>query len=269
MESAYICVACGVQFANSPAPPDACPICQDEREYIPARPQQWTTLTDLRREHRNVIQPLARGLMSITSEPPFAIAQQTILVQGAEGNVLWDCISLIDDRTVEALHALGGVTAIAVSHPHFYASAVEWSRALGGIPIYLHAKDRHWVMRPDPAIVHWEGDRLTLNSEMTLIHCAGHFDGASVLHWMDRTHGEGVLLTGDVIHILSDSQVTFMFSYPNHIPLPVDAIERITRAIEPFAFDRMYGCWPPLEIRSNAKTVVLRSAQQYIRDLNV
>ena len=28
---------------------------------------------------------------------------------------------------------------------------VEWSRALGGVPIHLHAADRQWVMRADPA----------------------------------------------------------------------------------------------------------------------
>ena len=60
-----------------------------------------------------------------------------------------------DDRRPRAL---GGSAAIAISHPHYYASMVDWSRAFGGVPIYLHAADRPWVMRPDPAIVLWEGD---------------------------------------------------------------------------------------------------------------
>ena len=76
--------------------------------------------------------------------------------QGA--NVLWDCISLIDGRRCEVVKALGGISAIAISHPHYYSSMVEWSRAFGGVPIYLHAADRQWVMRPDPAIVFWEGE---------------------------------------------------------------------------------------------------------------
>ena len=53
---------------------------------------------------------------------------------------------------------MGGIKAIAISHPHYYSSMVEWSRAFGGVPIYLHAADRQWVMRPDHAIVFWEGE---------------------------------------------------------------------------------------------------------------
>ena len=58
------------------------------------------------------------------------------------GSVLWDCLSFIDDDTVAAVEALGGVSAIAISHPHFYATCVEWSRAFGGVPVFLHADDR-------------------------------------------------------------------------------------------------------------------------------
>jgi hypothetical protein len=39
-----------------------------------------------------------------------------------EGNVLWDCVSLIDDATVTIINALGGLRAIAISHPHFYTT---------------------------------------------------------------------------------------------------------------------------------------------------
>ena len=78
---------------------------------------------------------------------------------------------------------MGGISAIAVSHPHFYSSMVEWSRAFGGVPIYLHAADRQWVMRPDKGIVFWEGETRALGDGLTLIRCGGHFDGGTVLHW--------------------------------------------------------------------------------------
>jgi len=36
------------------------------------------------------------------------------------GNILWDCVSLIDSDTVARIQALGGISAIAISHPHYY-----------------------------------------------------------------------------------------------------------------------------------------------------
>ena len=89
--------------------------------------------------------------------------------------MLWDCLSLIDDATIAAVQAVGGVTAIVSSHPHFYGTLVEWSQAFNGIPIYMHAADQSWVMRPDPAMVFWEGATYPLAPDLTLIHCGGIF----------------------------------------------------------------------------------------------
>jgi hypothetical protein len=41
-----------------------------------------------------------------------------MLVRAAGGNVLWDCVPLVDPALVEMVQALGGVSAIAISHPH-------------------------------------------------------------------------------------------------------------------------------------------------------
>src|SRR3712207_4660848 len=155
----HICVRCGVQYAATVRPPARCAICEDEREAVYWEGQRWTTLASLRHDHQNVIQPLERGLIGIRTEPRFAIGQQALLIQTPEGNVLWDCISLIDDATITAVRDAGELIAIASSHPHFYGALVEWGRAFGGIPIYLHAADRAWVMRQDPTIVFWEGAR--------------------------------------------------------------------------------------------------------------
>ena len=75
------------------------------------------------------------------------------------------------------------MAAIAISHPHYYSSMVEWSHAFDGAPIYVHAADRPWVMRPDPHIVFWEQETLPLLGGLTLIRCGGHFAGGQVLHW--------------------------------------------------------------------------------------
>ena len=127
--SVFMCVACGSQFAPTTVEPDFCPICEDERQYVPPAGQTWTSLEELRTSHSNRIEEIEPGLVGIGTEPSFAIGQRALLVQTSDGNVLWDCVSLIDDATVSAVNAVGGIGAIAISHPHYYSSMVEWSRA--------------------------------------------------------------------------------------------------------------------------------------------
>jgi glyoxylase-like metal-dependent hydrolase (beta-lactamase superfamily II) len=261
----FICKTCGTQFPVTPQPPDVCPICQDERQYIGFDGQQWTTLAALQADHTNLIKPLEPGLTGIGTQPAFAIAQRALLLQTPAGNILWDCISLIDDPTIEAVNALGGISAIAISHPHYYSSMIEWSRAFDA-PVYLHADDRQWVMRPDPAIVFWGGETYSLLDGLTLIRCAGHFPGGTVLHWPQGAGREGVLLSGDILTVVPDRRyVSFMYSYPNLIPLPADAVRRIVAAVESYSFDRIYGAWWERVVQKDGKAAVRRSAERYIR----
>jgi hypothetical protein len=179
----FICTTCGTQYAESDQPPAACAVCQDDRQYLKVTGQQWTTLDTLRMTHRNSIRFEEAGLTGIGVEPHFAIGQRALLVRTRGGNVLWDCVPLLDPALVEMVQALGGVSAIAISHPHYYTSMVEWSRAFGAVPIHLHAADRQWVMRPDKAIAFWDGDTKPLADGLALVRCGGHFDGGTVLHW--------------------------------------------------------------------------------------
>jgi len=263
----HICVTCGAQFAAATEPPPRCLICEDERQYVGHEGQRWTTLTELRREHHNTVEAIDPGLTGFTTEPRFAIGQQAHLIETPAGNVLWNCIILIDDDTVAAIEGRGGLAVIAVSHPHFFTGVAEWSRAFGGVPIFLHADDRAWVTRPDEAITFWEGDiadPLT-GSGLTLIRCGGHFPGSCVLHWPAGAGGAGALLTGDTIQVVSDRRwVSFMESYPNLIPLGADAIRRIVAAVEPYSFDRLYGGWSGSIVASDAKEAVRRSAARYL-----
>jgi glyoxylase-like metal-dependent hydrolase (beta-lactamase superfamily II) len=262
----YICVRCGVQAAATARPPLRCAICDDEREAVNWGEQQWMTPVELRRDHRNLIQSLEPGLSGIHTQPRFAIGQQALLIQTPEGNVLWDCVSLLDDATLAAVQALGGLSAIASSHPHFYGSLVEWSQAFGGIPIYLHAADRACVMRPDPAIVFWEGISYPLATGLTLIHCGGHFAGSTVLHWAAGAQGRGVLCTGDTLHVVEDRRyVTFMYSYVNYIPLSGAAVQQIVERLAPLRYDRIYGCFAGWVIASDAQAAMTRSATRYLR----
>lgn len=260
-----ICITCGTQFADGATRPAACPICQDERQYVNWNGQQWTSLADLQVRHRNVLRDVEPGMIGIATEPSFAIGQRALLVQTPAGNVLWDCISLIDQATIDAVTALGGIQAIAISHPHFYSAMVEWSRAFDA-PIHLHEDNRPFVMRPDPAIAYWAGETLPLMPGVTLIRCGGHFRGSTVLHWAGGAEGRGALLTGDTIMVVQDRRfVSFMFSYPNLLPLPASAVRRIAAAVAPYRFDRLYSGWWDKVVDGNADAAVARSAERYVR----
>ncbi|MEQ8790841.1 MAG: MBL fold metallo-hydrolase [Pirellulaceae bacterium] len=261
----FICTTCGTQFAESDQPPDECKICTDDRQFVGWNGQEWTTLDDLRESHRIVVRLEEAGLYGIGMEPSFAIGQRALLVTHPEGNVLWDCIPLIDDALVEMIKGIGGISAIAISHPHYYSSMVEWAKAFG-CPVYLHSADRQWVMRPDPAVKFWDGETKALVGGSTLVRCGGHFDGGTILHWPQGADGRGTILSGDILQVVQDRRwVSFMYSYPNLIPLPAATVRRIVQAVEPFEFDRIYGAWWGKIVRADAKAVVERSADRYVR----
>jgi glyoxylase-like metal-dependent hydrolase (beta-lactamase superfamily II) len=260
----YICITCGTQYPASPAAPAHCPICEDDRQYVNQNGQQWTTLAELRREHTNHLTSIDPGLTAIRTEPSFAIGQQAHMIQTDAGNLLWDCISYLDEATVAEVKRRGGLAAIAISHPHFYSSMIEWSRAFDA-PIFLHADNRPWVMRPDDAIKFWEGDAQELLPGLTVVRCGGHFPGSSALHWADGVGGKGALFTADTLNVVADRRyLSFMYSYPNQIPLNARAVRGIVAAVEPYAFDRIYGSWPGSIVAEGAKAAVRRSAERYI-----
>lgn len=261
--TSFICETCGVQQTTTDGPPERCPVCEDERQYVGRGGQTWTTPARLRREHRNEVRALEPGLVSIHTEPHFAIGQRALLVQTPEGNVLWDCLSLLDNETRAAVESLGGVTAIAISHPHYYGAMAEWSRAFDA-PVYLHARDRAWVMRAPERLRLWEGDRQALAGGLTLVRTGGHFAGASVLHWPGGAGGRGTLLSADAIQVGPGRRsVGFMRSYPNEIPLAAADVSAIVRSVEGLAFDRIYGAWPGRQIRTGAEEALCRSAERY------
>lgn len=262
----FICATCGVQFNASEIPFANCPICDDERQYIGHNGQQWTTLEKLRRSHHNRIETIEKNLVGIGTEPSFAIGHRSLLVRTSGGNVLWDPTLLLDEMTIETVRALGGIKWIAVSHPHLVTTCVEWSRAFNDAPIYWHADNRQWVMRNDAPYVFWGGETSALAFGLTLIRTGGHFEGSAVLHWAGGAEGRGALLTGDTITVVSDRRyVSFMYSYPNLIPLNAQAVARIVNALEPFAFEKIYGGWWHSIVAADAKNVVKRSAARYLQ----
>jgi hypothetical protein len=261
-----VCATCGAVFPAADDLPASCPICEDERQWVPEDGQQWTSLDALASVHRNELREEEPGLLGIGIEPELAIGQRALLVETPAGNILWDMIPLCTGEAVAEVEQRGGAAAIAISHPHYYSGMIEWSRALGGIPILLHAADREWALRSDPAVEHWDGGAYELPGGLTLLRLGGHFAGGTVLHWPAGANGRGALLSGDIVQVLAHRRsVTFMWSFPNMLPLPALEVERIVAALEPWEFDRIWGAWWDRAIRADAKAVLRESAARYVR----
>jgi hypothetical protein len=260
---AFLCVTCGTQYPPSAAPPDDCPICLDERQYVGPDGQRWVSPAELAAGHGNRVEEAEPGLLGIGTEPRFAIGQRALLVDG----LLWDCVSLLDEETAAAVEAAGGLRAIAISHPHYYSAMVDWAERFD-VPILLHADDAEHVMRPSPRVEHWTGEGRALWDGLELVRLGGHFAGATVCVWPAGAEGRGAVLAGDVIQVVADtSWASFMWSYPNYIPLPAREVQRIRGVIETLAFDRVYGAWWPAVMRDDARAKVLRSADRYLAAL--
>jgi len=240
-----------------------CAICADERQWVPAGGQRWATLEDLAQAGRRVnVTELEPDLFGITVEPKVGIGQQTHLVCTSGGNLLWDPVGYLDEEAVDRVRELGEVTAIAASHPHMFGVQVEWSRALGGVPVLVSEADVDWVRRPDPSIETWNEPH-EVAPGLTLHQVGGHFPGSSVVHWRAGADGKGVLLVSDTIHANPDrGTVTFLRSYPNRIPLSPAVVERITRAVTALPFDRLYDNFGRT-IDADAAGAVSRSADRY------
>ena len=261
-----ICTTCGVQYAESPTFPDCCRICADEHQYIGIDGQKWTTLDELRREHKANIHVEEQGLTSFWMEPRFGIGQRAFLIVDAFGHVLWDCISLLDEPAIEYVRRRGEIGAICISHPHYYTTMVEWSEAFGNARFYSTRDDAEWVMCPAPCIQFWDGEVKNIAGGLRLIRCGGHFAGAAVLHRPGAPGHVGALLSGDTIQVVPDRRfVSFMWSYPNYIPLNAGSVQRIVDAVGPYEFDRIYGAFPTMTIARDGKGAGARSAERYLR----
>jgi hypothetical protein len=266
---AFICTACGTQYAPNDKPPAQCAICEEERQYVPPSGQSWTTLKSLAASRFNSYREHEPGLIGIGTQPAFAIGQRALLIRTPDGNLLWDCISLLDDATVTIVKALGGIRAIGISHPHFYTTMVEWSRAFDDAPVHLHAADRAWVMRPDPAIRFWDGETLELLPGVTMIQGGGHFVGGSMLHWAKGAGGRGVLCTSDIATVATSRRLlTFMYSYPNFIPLSGSQVEEIAASVAPFRYDTIYGHYFDRVVRTGGEELMKASVARYLAAIN-
>ena len=258
--SFWICATCGVEHADNSG---VCAICADERQWVPAAGQQWTTLYDLHEAGcQAFLRELEPDLFGLQSSPAVGIGQQAKLLCTPTGSVLWDPIGFVDNDIANRVLQHGPVRAIVASHPHMFGVQVEWSRALGGVPVLVAEADLGWVARPDRVIQPWSGE-VQLLPGITLAQVGGHFPGSAVVHWAAGASGRGVLLSGDTVFANPDRQsVSFMRSFPNRLPLSGQVAERIASALERFEFDRLYANFDTV-IDRDARAIVHRSAARH------
>jgi glyoxylase-like metal-dependent hydrolase (beta-lactamase superfamily II) len=258
----WICATCGVETADLETPPAECAICEDERQWVPAEGQQWTTLEQLRDAGTRIDVALVEpDLWGLRAEPGVGIGQQTMVVRTPAGTVLFDCVGYIDDEAVDRVRALGPTLAVAASHPHMYGVQTEWAQALGDVPVLVAERDREWVRRSE--LVEFYDDHREITGGLTLHRVGGHFRGQAVLEWTTGNEGRGVLLAGDAIFTNPDGRtVSFMRSYPNRIPLSGNVVQRIAAQVGTMTFDRLYNNFGAV-VAADAKRVVRESADRH------
>ena len=260
--SEWICRTCGVEQAPAAEPPAACAICTDERQYVLPSGPAWATSVDLVRDgYRLEVTELEPGLWGLRPEPKIGIGQTALLATGAGGNLLFDVPSLVDPAALEVLRGLGGVAAIMASHPHMYGSQVAWSHALGGVPVYVAAKDAGWVQRADPVIVTWDYPFEPVPG-IRASQVGGHFPGQTIAHWTGAD-GAGVLLAGDACAVRPDGNVTFLRSYPNAIPMSPLGVRRIVAGFDRHPYRRLYDNVAG-RLSDGAAAIVGFSAERYL-----
>jgi len=258
----WLCATCGIEY--DPNLPADCLICADERQYLPEHGQVWTTLDALQDTRTATVLDLEPNLYAITVSPSVGIGHRGLLVRTEQGNLLFDPPGYFDDDLLASLRELGGVAAIASSHPHLTGLSISLSHRFGNIPVWVNGDNRRWVMRPDPVIEYWLDEAEPLPG-LKLVQCGGHFAGSAVLHWPAGAEGNGAILTGDTIGVNADrATVTFLRSFPNRIPLPERSVRKIVNTIEPLAFDRLYDGFSPGLIADGAKDAIRFSADRYI-----
>ena len=111
----------------------------------------------------------------------------------------------------------------------------------------------------------WTGDSHRISDGIVLVRTGGHFAGGTILHWRAGAEGRGALLTGDVAMVAMDRRsLSFMYSFPNYIPLNAKSVQAIARAVAPLAFDRIYGAWWGKNIEAGAKAAFDASVRRYL-----
>lgn len=256
-----ICATCGVEYSEPL--PEVCPICADERQWVPVDGQRWTTTAELGAAGQRLVwTDREPGRAELVTDPKVGIGQTAQLVTTEQGSLLWDPPGYVDDETAARILDRGPVLAVAASHPHMFGVQTAWGDALDA-PVLVCASDEGWVGRRTERIGLWEDDH-ALAPGLTLHRVGGHFAGAAVAHWAGDASGGGLLLSGDTVFPNPDRRsLGFMRSYPNKIPLSAAVVQAIADRLSTLDFDRIIGNFGN-PIDGDAKAVLAYSAARHI-----
>lgn len=262
MDQNNICAACGTEFPADNAIPGLCPICNDDRQFIPEKGQRWTSLTELSDNYTVAFRKINDNLHELKMSPSFAIGQRTFLILSPGGNILWDCIPLLNESTIDFIRSKGGLKAIVFSHPHYYSTMNQWAEVFN-CPVYIHRDDEQWIMNKGSYIQLWSGNEKTLWDNIRVINIGGHFPGSSILH-IPSMSSRGTVLCGDTLYISpSKRHIAVMYSYPNHIPLPPKEMDRIKELLSHIEFDTLYGAFEFQNLTEDVQLILSNSMKKY------
>lgn len=254
-----ICNACGTYYKTSEVKDNRCLICEDDRQYVPQTGQAWTTPEALQLSRSVQVKKVSPDLYELTIMPAFAIGQRAFLILTESGNILWDCIPLLDEGIRAFIQSKGGLRAIAISHPHYYSNMQTWASTFN-CPVYIHEKDKMWL--PGGKDINlWSGEEIELWSGIKIINTGGHFPGSCILYvpFLSRL---GTLFAGDSLFISkSQRHISIMYSYPNVIPLPRNEIQRIWQLLQKYKFDKMYGAFSFQNLTHKVQNILKRSME--------
>ncbi|KAI1324620.1 beta-lactamase-like protein [Xylariaceae sp. FL0255] len=286
-----ICTACGTQY---PTERTNCLICDDPRQFTPPTGQSFTSLSNLHSDgYQNIFTPLHIPndpeaevvFTSIHTKPKLAIGQRAILIKTPAGNVLWDCVTLLDDDTVKEINSRGGLKAIVISHPHYYTTHIEWAKAFD-CPVYVASQDKEWLARrgsPSQTVFLSDSDIETDIQGTKVIRLGGHFPGSLVMLYRNRLLIADTLVTTpsglgnwdvDAAKAPRDrppgmNTFVFMWSIPNMIPLPPDVIVAMWDILKKYEFESTHGAFLGMDVigktTGEMKHRVLESMQIQIR----
>jgi len=196
-------------------------------------------------------------------KPVFAIGQRALLILSDHGNILWDCIPLLNEAAIAFIKSKGGLKAIAFSHPHYYSNMNDWAETFN-CSIYIHHSDDQWIIDKGKHVTLWNGMEKSLWDGIRIINIGGHFPGSSILHvpFLSR---DGSVFCGDTLAIApSKKHIAVMYSYPNRIPLPLQEVARIKKRLEAIAFDALYGFYSDQNLSENVKEILKVSMERYL-----
>jgi glyoxylase-like metal-dependent hydrolase (beta-lactamase superfamily II) len=256
------CCTCGTQFAANKPIPELCPICNDDRQYFLDEGQTWTNTTELLKTHQINIKALNPALFELQITPQFALGQRALLLLSPGGNILWDCLPMLDQETIDFIWSKGGVKAIAFSHPHFYSNVNQWAQTFD-CPVYIHQHDEQWVFNRGQNIRFWGGESKPLWDGITIENIGGHFPGSSLLR-VPALSAHGSLFTGDTLYVAKNKKhIAMMYSYPNYIPLQANEQTRAINRVKRIDFDAIYGGFEWQNLLEDAKSVFTASIARY------